>query len=146
MTGCPNGCVRPYQSDIGIVGRSGDKYTLFVGGNVARRPAQLRAEGPGARGRNRADAAVGLGTLPRGPPARRKVSAITAQRVGIDRLRQLVGADHAANRLSRRLFKPRSATACASPAYGFRSITALLRVEAEIVEQPFQPRLGPTAN
>jgi len=34
MTGCPNGCVRPYQSDIGIVGRSGDKYTLFVGGRV----------------------------------------------------------------------------------------------------------------
>jgi sulfite reductase (ferredoxin) len=34
MTGCPNGCVRPYQSDIGIVGRSGDKYTLFVGGNT----------------------------------------------------------------------------------------------------------------
>jgi sulfite reductase (ferredoxin) len=26
--------VRPYQSDIGIVGRSGDKYTLFVGGRV----------------------------------------------------------------------------------------------------------------
>jgi sulfite reductase (ferredoxin) len=34
MTGCPNGCVRPYQSEIGIVGRSGDKYTLFVGGHV----------------------------------------------------------------------------------------------------------------
>jgi sulfite reductase (ferredoxin) len=34
MTGCPNGCVRPYQSDIGIVGRSGEKYTVFVGGNV----------------------------------------------------------------------------------------------------------------
>jgi sulfite reductase (ferredoxin) len=34
MTGCPNGCVRPYQSDIGIVGRSGDKYTVFVGGSV----------------------------------------------------------------------------------------------------------------
>ncbi len=34
MTGCPNGCVRPYQSDIGIVGRSGDKYTLYVGGNL----------------------------------------------------------------------------------------------------------------
>ncbi|GIW83005.1 MAG: hypothetical protein KatS3mg105_4812 [Gemmatales bacterium] len=34
MTGCPNGCVRPYQSDIGIVGRSGDKYMLFVGGNL----------------------------------------------------------------------------------------------------------------
>ncbi len=34
MTGCPNGCARPYQSDVGIVGRSGDKYTLFVGGNL----------------------------------------------------------------------------------------------------------------
>ena len=34
MTGCPNGCARPYQSDIGIVGRSGDKYTLFVGGST----------------------------------------------------------------------------------------------------------------
>jgi sulfite reductase (ferredoxin) len=33
MTGCPNGCTRPYQSEIGIVGRSGDKYTLFVGGH-----------------------------------------------------------------------------------------------------------------
>jgi sulfite reductase (ferredoxin) len=34
MTGCPNGCVRPYQSEIGIVGRSGDKYTILVGGHV----------------------------------------------------------------------------------------------------------------
>jgi hypothetical protein len=34
MTGCPNGCARPYQSDIGLVGRSGDKYTVFVGGNI----------------------------------------------------------------------------------------------------------------
>ena len=34
MTGCPNGCARPYQSEIGIVGRSGDKYMLFVGGHV----------------------------------------------------------------------------------------------------------------
>jgi sulfite reductase (ferredoxin) len=34
MTGCPNGCARPYQSDIGLVGRSGDKFTVFVGGRV----------------------------------------------------------------------------------------------------------------
>ena len=33
MTGCPNGCARPYQSEVGIVGRSGDKYMLFVGGS-----------------------------------------------------------------------------------------------------------------
>ena len=34
MTGCPNGCVRPYQSDIGIVGRSGSKYVVYVGGSI----------------------------------------------------------------------------------------------------------------
>ncbi len=34
MTGCPNGCARPYNSDIGLVGRSGEKYTLYVGGRI----------------------------------------------------------------------------------------------------------------
>ena len=34
MTGCPNGCARPYQSEIGLVGRSGEKYTLFLGGST----------------------------------------------------------------------------------------------------------------
>jgi sulfite reductase (ferredoxin) len=34
MTGCPNGCARPYQSEIGIVGRSGDKYLVYVGGHL----------------------------------------------------------------------------------------------------------------
>jgi len=33
MTGCPNGCSRPYVADIGFVGRSLNKYSLFVGGN-----------------------------------------------------------------------------------------------------------------
>lgn len=32
MTGCPNGCARPYNSDIGLVGKAKDKYTIFVGG------------------------------------------------------------------------------------------------------------------
>jgi len=34
MTGCPNGCARPYTADLGFVGRSADKYTIFVGGSV----------------------------------------------------------------------------------------------------------------
>jgi sulfite reductase (ferredoxin) len=34
MTGCPNGCARPYASDIGIVGRTGDKYTVYLGGST----------------------------------------------------------------------------------------------------------------
>ena len=32
MTGCPNGCARPYNPDIGLVGRAKNKYTLYVGG------------------------------------------------------------------------------------------------------------------
>ena len=32
MTGCPNGCARPYVADVGFVGRSLDQYTVFVGG------------------------------------------------------------------------------------------------------------------
>jgi sulfite reductase (ferredoxin) len=34
MTGCPNGCARPYQSEVGIVGRGGTKYTLYIGGDT----------------------------------------------------------------------------------------------------------------
>ncbi|QDU82234.1 Sulfite reductase [ferredoxin] [Polystyrenella longa] len=34
MTGCPNGCARPYHPDIGLVGKAKGKYTLFLGGNV----------------------------------------------------------------------------------------------------------------
>ncbi len=34
MTGCPNGCARPYNSDIGLVGRAAHKYGVFVGGRL----------------------------------------------------------------------------------------------------------------
>jgi sulfite reductase (ferredoxin) len=34
MTGCPNGCARPYNCDIGLVGKAKDKYTIFVGGRL----------------------------------------------------------------------------------------------------------------
>jgi sulfite reductase (ferredoxin) len=34
MTGCPNGCARPYNSDIGLVGKAMGKYTVFVGGRT----------------------------------------------------------------------------------------------------------------
>lgn len=33
MTGCPNGCARPYMGDIGIVGRTKDVYNLYIGGD-----------------------------------------------------------------------------------------------------------------
>jgi sulfite reductase (ferredoxin) len=34
MTGCPNGCARPYNADIAFVGRAPDKYALYVGGSI----------------------------------------------------------------------------------------------------------------
>ncbi len=44
MTGCPNGCARPYNADIGLVGRSATRdadgtpgpgtYTIFLGGRT----------------------------------------------------------------------------------------------------------------
>jgi sulfite reductase (ferredoxin) len=34
MTGCPNGCARPYNCDIGLVGKTAGKYTVFVGGRL----------------------------------------------------------------------------------------------------------------
>jgi sulfite reductase (ferredoxin) len=33
ITGCPNGCARPYSGDIGIVGRVPGSYSLYVGGD-----------------------------------------------------------------------------------------------------------------
>lgn len=33
MTGCPNGCARPYMAEIGFVGRAPNKYQLYLGGN-----------------------------------------------------------------------------------------------------------------
>ena len=32
MTGCTNGCSRPYNSDIGIVGRTAGRYAIYLGG------------------------------------------------------------------------------------------------------------------
>ena len=35
VTGCPNGCARPYVAEVALVGRSLNKYTLFLGGHPA---------------------------------------------------------------------------------------------------------------
>ncbi|HEV7925394.1 MAG TPA: NADPH-dependent assimilatory sulfite reductase hemoprotein subunit [Verrucomicrobiae bacterium] len=33
MTGCPNGCARPYTAELSLVGRAPGKYQLYIGGN-----------------------------------------------------------------------------------------------------------------
>jgi sulfite reductase (NADPH) hemoprotein beta-component len=35
MTGCPNGCARPYVAEIALVGKGPGKYQLYLGGNEA---------------------------------------------------------------------------------------------------------------
>jgi sulfite reductase (ferredoxin) len=34
MTGCPNGCARPYNCDVGLVGKTAGKYTVLLGGRL----------------------------------------------------------------------------------------------------------------
>jgi sulfite reductase (ferredoxin) len=48
MTGCPNGCSRPYNAELGIVGRTKKNYDIFVGGSPAgdRLARLLRADVP----------------------------------------------------------------------------------------------------
>lgn len=44
MTGCPNGCARPYSADLAFVARSPSRYNVFVGGGLrADRLADLFA-------------------------------------------------------------------------------------------------------
>jgi sulfite reductase (NADPH) hemoprotein beta-component len=33
MTGCPNGCGRPYLAEIGLIGKSAGHYNLYLGGS-----------------------------------------------------------------------------------------------------------------
>jgi sulfite reductase (ferredoxin) len=33
VTGCPNGCARPYVAELALVGRSGNRYAIYAGGN-----------------------------------------------------------------------------------------------------------------
>jgi sulfite reductase (NADPH) hemoprotein beta-component len=35
MTGCPNGCARPYMAEIGFVGKAPGRYQIYLGGNEA---------------------------------------------------------------------------------------------------------------
>jgi len=42
MTGCPNGCARPYVAEVGLVGKGPGRYNLHLGGDgTGRRLARL---------------------------------------------------------------------------------------------------------
>jgi sulfite reductase (NADPH) hemoprotein beta-component len=33
MTGCPNGCARPFMAEVAFVGKAPNKYQIYLGGN-----------------------------------------------------------------------------------------------------------------
>ncbi|WP_395376331.1 NADPH-dependent assimilatory sulfite reductase hemoprotein subunit [Marinicella sp. W31] len=35
MTGCPNGCARPYMAELGFVGKGPGKYNMYLGGDFS---------------------------------------------------------------------------------------------------------------
>ena len=35
VTGCPNGCARPYTPEVGLVGKAAGRYTMYLGGSPA---------------------------------------------------------------------------------------------------------------
>ncbi len=35
MTGCPNGCARPYLAEVGLVGKAPGRYSLYLGASAA---------------------------------------------------------------------------------------------------------------
>ena len=75
MTGCPNGCARPYTADLAFVGRSLGLYNVYVGGGLAgdrlvdlyradvphRGAARRRAPAARSAGRPSGPAGEGLG-------------------------------------------------------------------------------------
>jgi sulfite reductase (NADPH) hemoprotein beta-component len=51
MTGCPNGCARPYIAEIGLIGRGPERYNVYLGGGFAgQRLSKLYREDVPANG------------------------------------------------------------------------------------------------
>lgn len=98
ITGCPNGCSRPYTGDIGIVGRAPGIYSLYIGGDFEgtrlnhKVADMVQVEKIGefldpyfAEFKNEANDNEGFGDF--------------CNRIGIDRLKELAEASGAAKKL-----------------------------------------------
>jgi sulfite reductase (NADPH) hemoprotein beta-component len=45
ITGCPNGCARPYLAEVALVGKGPGRYNLMLGGNrIGQRLAKMFRE------------------------------------------------------------------------------------------------------
>ena len=94
MTGCPNGCARPYQSEVGIVGRSGNKYVLYIGGSSLGDRLNIELKDLVPAEEIVPTLRVVLEAFRDGRRPNETFGGY-CQRVGIESLRRLVGAEHA---------------------------------------------------
>ena len=78
MTGCPNGCARPYNCDIGLVGKAAGKYTVFVGGRLLGDRLNFIYKDMVPGGRDRAHARAGVRLLQAATAKTAKRSATSA--------------------------------------------------------------------
>jgi sulfite reductase (ferredoxin) len=89
ITGCPNGCARPYTAEIGIVGSSLDMYTIYLGAS----PLGTRMGGMFATNVKRHEIAPRLRPLfesYRETRQRGETFGDYCDRVGIETLKELV--------------------------------------------------------
>ncbi|MDW8090301.1 MAG: NADPH-dependent assimilatory sulfite reductase hemoprotein subunit [Meiothermus sp.] len=91
MTGCPNGCARPYSAEVGLVGRSLNSYTLYLGGS----PLGTRLGEPFLDNLKREEIASVLGPLLafyKEARLEREAFGDFCQRVGLEALRERLHA------------------------------------------------------
>ncbi|MGF1520935.1 MAG: sulfite reductase, ferredoxin dependent [Leptolyngbyaceae cyanobacterium] len=100
MTGCPNGCARPYMAELGFVGSAPESYQIWLGGS----PDQTRLARPFTERLHVNDLETGLEPLLVSFRDRRKKSESFGDfcdRVGFEALRQF------ANSYDPATYKPR---------------------------------------
>merc|ERR1712070_378649 len=49
MTGCPNGCARPYMAELGLVGNGVNQYQLWLGGASVKKDIRNKKEKEGSK-------------------------------------------------------------------------------------------------
>ncbi len=71
MTGCPNGCARPYMAEVGLVGDGPNSYQLYLGGSSNQtRLAEVYMERMKMQVRQRIHAPRAAATVSWRPPSK----------------------------------------------------------------------------
>jgi len=91
MTGCPNGCARPYNADLALVGKAVGKYTVFTGGGwLGNRLADIYKEA--VKDEDVVDEMIGLFSAFKGHREGTESLGDFCSRVGVEKLAELAEA------------------------------------------------------